>query len=50
MKRMIWHPEERDQKVNQYLDSMNQEPWLAIGLFFILGISVLALFIILGTF
>ncbi len=47
MKPMIWHPEDKDDKVNQYLDKMNHEPWLgflAFGLFFFF-IFILAMFI-----
>lgn len=50
MKPMIWHPEAKDREVNQYLDSTNREPWIAI-----LSISFLILFsftvlVLLGTF
>jgi hypothetical protein len=46
MKPMIWHPEERDQRVNQYLDEMNHAPYPTIiaavfGLFCVLTIAVL---------
>ncbi len=30
MKPMIWHPEEKDQKVNQYLEQINHAPYAAI--------------------
>ena len=30
MKPMIWHPEPKDARVNQYLDRTNREPWIAI--------------------
>lgn len=38
MKPMIWHPEEKDEKVNQYLDRTNHAPYgvifaLSFGLF-----------------
>ncbi|WP_421659102.1 hypothetical protein [Leptothermofonsia sp. ETS-13] len=33
MKPMIWHPEEKDQKVNQYLDQINRAPYeLIVGM------------------
>jgi hypothetical protein len=50
MKPMIWHPEPKDQKVNQYLDRINHEPWLAIvgvGLILVFSFTLL---ILLGTF
>jgi hypothetical protein len=50
MKPMIWRPEDRDQKVNKYLDSINHEPWLSIAMFSILVISIFMFFVILGTF
>ena len=40
MKRMIWHPEPKDEKVNQYLDRTNREPWLAI----LAGVLILVCF------
>ena len=50
MKPMIWHPEQNDEKVNQYLENINREPWLAIwgvGLVFVFSFTLL---ILLGTF
>ena len=44
MKPMIWHPEPSDERVNEYLDSTNREPWLAI---FAVGIAVVSLFTLL---
>ncbi len=46
MKPMIWHPEAKDQKVNQYLNQMNHAPYgliilLALGLFCLLTAVVL---------
>lgn len=46
MKPMIWHPEEKDQKVNQYLDSINHAPYgmiigLSIGLFCLFSLLIL---------
>jgi hypothetical protein len=47
---MIWHPEPNDEKVNNYLDQTNHEPWLAI----VAGALILAcsftLLVLLGTF
>jgi uncharacterized membrane-anchored protein len=50
MKPMIWHPEENDEKVNQYLDSINHEPWLMIFASSILIISMFLFFVVIGTF
>ncbi len=50
MKRMIWHPEPKDKKVNQYLERINREPWLFILAAFLVLVSVLTILILLGTF
>ncbi len=50
MKNMIWHPEENDQKVNQYLAQTNHAPYEAIAA---IGLAVFCLFTLLvlfGTF
>ncbi len=49
MKPMIWHPEPNDEKVNQYLDSSNKEPWLAILAIGVIIVCVSTLLILLGT-
>jgi hypothetical protein len=50
MKPMIWHPEPQDEKVNQYLDRTNREPWVAIlGLGFLLML-LMTTFVLLGAF
>lgn len=46
MKPMIWHPEEKDQKVNQYLEQINHAPYIRIiamvlGLFCLFTVLVL---------
>jgi hypothetical protein len=50
MKPMIWHPEPNDQKVNQYLDNMNKEPWLFIYAGIILFVGCFTLLVLLGVF
>lgn len=50
MKSMIWHPEAKDEKNNQYLDRMNHAPYgtiviLTLGLFFLFTFVV-----VLGVF
>jgi hypothetical protein len=50
MKPMIWHPERKDEKVNNYLDRKNREPWLiitVIGIFIALAMTTL---IVVGIF
>lgn len=50
MKPMIWHPEEKDQKVNQYLEQINHAPyWTIVAL--VLGLfCVFSLLILVGSF
>lgn len=48
MKPMIWHPEPNDHKVNEYLDTVNHEPWLAIAGVAILLISLLTIVVCLN--
>ncbi len=47
MKPMIWRPEEKDEKVNQYFSHVNHEPWVQflVGLtLFIMALSILIFF------
>ncbi len=50
MKPMIWHPEPNDDKVNQYLDGINHEPWLGIVAGGLIFCSLLTILIVLGAF
>ena len=50
MKPMIWHPDPQDEKVNQYLDQVNHEPWLAIVAGIMLFVCCFTLLVLLGTF
>ena len=50
MKPMIWHPEPKDKKVNQYLNRINREPWLFILAAILVLVSVFTLLVLLGTF
>ena len=50
MKPMIWHPEEKDKKVNQYLESRNREPWLFIWGAAILLVTAFTLAVLVGVF
>jgi F0F1-type ATP synthase assembly protein I len=50
MKPMIWHPESKDEKINQYLDRVNHAPYGMI-IFMILGLFGLFTFaVLLGVF
>jgi len=49
MKPMIWHPEPNDEKVNQYLESSNKEPWLAILAIGVIIVCFSTVLILLGT-
>lgn len=50
MKPMIWHPEEKDSKVNQYLEQINHAPYITI-VAVILGMFCLFTFmVLLGSF
>jgi hypothetical protein len=50
MKPMIWHPEPQDQKVNQYLDKSNHEPWLVIVGIALMIVCSFTFLVLLGTF
>jgi Fe2+ transport system protein B len=50
MKPMIWHPEEKDQKVNEYIDKTNRAPYFGI-MFAIIGVfSIFTVAVLLGAF
>jgi Fe2+ transport system protein B len=50
MKPMIWHPEEKDEKVNKYLDRVNHEPWLGFAAFSIVFFVAFMLLMFVGIF
>jgi hypothetical protein len=50
MKPMIWHPEEKDQKVNQYLAQVNRAPYASIIALMLGVICVFTLLILVGLF
>jgi hypothetical protein len=41
MKSMIWHPEEKDQKVNQYLEQNNHAPYEIIIALLLIGVCLM---------
>ncbi len=40
MKSMIWHPEEKDSQVNEYLERANHAPYPAIAGILLLGCCI----------
>ncbi|ERN39991.1 hypothetical protein KR51_00035920 [Rubidibacter lacunae KORDI 51-2] len=50
MKPMVWHPEEKDAKVNQYLESVNREPWVLLWGAAILMIGAFTSAVLVGIF
>ncbi len=50
MRPMIWHPEPNDAKVNQYLDNINREPWIAIYASLFLFLTFFTVLVFLGVF
>jgi Fe2+ transport system protein B len=50
MKPMVWRPEEKDQKVNQYLDQMNHAPYLQIIALTVVLFFTFTLLILIGAF
>jgi hypothetical protein len=50
MKPMIWHPEEKDAKVNQYLDQTNHAPYGSIVLLLLGAFCFLTLFVLIAMF
>jgi hypothetical protein len=50
MKPMIWHPEEKDSKVNEYLDRANRAPYGTIMLVMIGVFVIFTTLILVGIF
>jgi hypothetical protein len=50
MKPMIWRPEASDEKVNQYLDHFNHEPWIEFLVGLMLFVMLFSILIFLGIF
>jgi hypothetical protein len=50
MKQMIWHPEEKDQKVNRYLAHINHAPYEGIFALILALICGFTFLILLGSF
>ena len=50
MKSMIWHPEEKDEQVNQYLEQTNHAPYALIAAIVMGLFCVFTLLILMGPF
>lgn len=50
MKPMIWHPEERDQKVNEYLARSNRAPYVTIFTLMIALVCLFTVVVLVGGF
>lgn len=50
MKDMIWHPEEKDAKVNKYLEQVNHAPYPAIAAISLGIVCLFTLLVLFGTF
>lgn len=50
MKPMVWHPEERDKRVNQYLDQINHAPYQSIIALLMVTFCLLTFAILIGIF
>ncbi|BAU64234.1 unknown protein [Stanieria sp. NIES-3757] len=48
MRSMIWHPEEKDQKVNTYLDRTNHAPYGTIIALLIVGVCLFTFVVLFG--
>lgn len=50
MKPMIWHPEPKDKKVNEYIDKTNRAPYFGIILAALGVFSAFTVAVLLGAF
>jgi hypothetical protein len=50
MKPMIWHPEPKDKKVNEYIDKTNRAPYFGIILAALGVFSAFTAAVLLGAF
>lgn len=50
MSPMVWHPEERDQQVNRYLDKINHAPYIAIMAFLLGLFCAMTVLVLMGNF
>ena len=50
MKPMVWYPEERDEKVNKYLDQINHAPYQSIVAILMVTFCLLTFSFLIGVF
>ncbi len=50
MKPMVWHPEEKDERVNQYLDRVNHAPYVTIYAMLIALFCLFTFVVLVGSF
>lgn len=50
MKPMIWHPEDKDTAVNQYLEQLNHAPYTVIFALLLGGFCLFTFLVLLGIF
>ncbi|MBE9042644.1 hypothetical protein IQ235_17935 [Oscillatoriales cyanobacterium LEGE 11467] len=50
MKPMIWHPEEKDAKINEYFQTANHAPYITIWAMALILFCSLASIIVIGGF
>jgi hypothetical protein len=49
MKPMVWHPEDKDQRVNEYLEKVNHAPYAVILGLALGGICLFTLLVLFGN-
>ncbi len=50
MKPLVWRPEEKDARINQYLDQMNHAPYGSIVLYLLAAFCLLTFILLVGIF
>ncbi len=50
MKPMIWHPEEKNKRVNLYLERVNHAPYITIFALLLGGFCLFTFAVLVGTF
>ena len=50
MKPMIWHPEEKDAKINEYFQAVNHAPYITIWAWALILFCGVASIIVIGGF
>lgn len=50
MKPMIWHPEEKDAKINEYFQAVNHAPYITIWAWALILFCSVASIVVIGGF